>query len=141
MTKLASLLARCRSILEEVVDECRYLARIRPPRYVVTARLLPTLPLFGGCRSHIGPHSDTLSNIGPQAIVVGVSLGAKRVFVVQKSLPWGVKKPPAGSGFDEGKKVSECPQRHGYGRTLPFLSCVGIFLVSNVQMQPVASAY
>lgn len=56
-------------------------------------------------RSHIGAHSDTLSNIGPQAIVAGVSLGAKRVFVVQETLPWGTKPPPAGDG--PGKKVIE----------------------------------
>eukprot|EP00752_Nemacystus_decipiens_P002264 g2145.t1 len=53
-------------------------------------------------RNHLGPHSDTLSSIGPEAIVVGISLGAKRVFMVQEKLPWGVKAP-AGSGL-EGKK-------------------------------------
>eukprot|EP00903_Cladosiphon_okamuranus_P021834 g20077.t1 len=53
-------------------------------------------------RNHLGPHSDTLSSIGPEAIVVGISLGAKRVFVVQEKLPWGVKA--AAGGDLEGKK-------------------------------------
>ncbi|CAB1115987.1 unnamed protein product [Ectocarpus sp. CCAP 1310/34] len=56
-------------------------------------------------RNHLGAHSDTLSNIGPRAIVVGVSLGAKRVFVVEETLPRGVKHSPAGSGSEGGKKV------------------------------------
>lgn len=56
-------------------------------------------------RNHLGPHSDTLSSIGPEAIVVGVSLGAKRVFVVQEKLPWGVKAP-VGSGLEGKKKVT-----------------------------------
>ncbi|CAM9528035.1 unnamed protein product [Ectocarpus fasciculatus] len=60
-------------------------------------------------RSHLGAHSDTLSNIGPRAIVVGVSLGAKRVFVVEETLPRGVKPPPAGSGSEGGKKSLDMP--------------------------------
>ncbi|CAN0161609.1 unnamed protein product, partial [Pylaiella littoralis] len=59
--------------------------------------------------SHIGAHSDTLSEIGPQAIVAAVSLGAKRVFVVQEMLPWGVKAPPAGDGNFGGKKFVDMP--------------------------------
>lgn len=55
-------------------------------------------------RNHLGAHSDTLSRLGPDAIVVGVSLGAKRVFMVQEKLPWGVKTP-AGSGSEGTKKV------------------------------------
>ena len=56
-------------------------------------------------RNHLGSHSDTLSSIGPEAIVVGLSLGATRVFVVQEKLPWGVKAP-AGSGLEGKKKVT-----------------------------------
>ncbi|CAN0502400.1 unnamed protein product [Ectocarpus sp. 12 AP-2014] len=60
-------------------------------------------------RSHLGAHSDTLSNIGPRAIVVGVSLGAKRVFVVEETLPRGVNPPPTGSGSEGGKKSLDMP--------------------------------
>ncbi|CAM9621199.1 unnamed protein product [Scytosiphon promiscuus] len=62
-------------------------------------------------RSHLGPHSDTLDNIGPQAIITGVSLGAKRVFVVQKTPPWGAKakSPSASGGYPAQKKFLDMP--------------------------------
>lgn len=59
---------------------------------------------FSPRRNYLGAHSDTLSIIGPDAIVVGLSLGAKRVFMVQKKLPWG-SKAAAGSGSEGTKKV------------------------------------
>lgn len=70
----------------------------------------PTSFVFPTLRNHLGLHSDTLSSIGPDAIVTGLSLGAKRVFVVQEKLPWGVKAP-AGSGAEGKKKVIFC--EHG----------------------------
>lgn len=70
-------------------------------------------------RSHLGPHSDTLGNIGPQAIITGVSLGAKRVFVVHKKPPWGAKvKPPSASGgYTEEKKVTHVLTRWAFAST------------------------
>lgn len=71
----------------------------------------PTCFIFLAYRSHLGAHSDALSRIGPDAIVVGLSLGAKRVFMVQEKLPWGVK-PPTGSGSEGTKKVILISRKH-----------------------------
>lgn len=70
--------------------------------YLLALSSPPILPP----RSHLGAHSDTLSNIGPQAIVTGISLGAKRVFVVQETLPWGTKTAAVGDGSGARKKVT-----------------------------------
>lgn len=82
------------------------LQRRKPKAEVLTrATLFPFL--FPPNRSHIGPHCDTLSNIGPGAIVTGISLGAKRVFMVQEMFPWGTKAPAAGDWSSGGKKVQK----------------------------------
>lgn len=60
-------------------------------------------------RNYIGAHSDTLSNIGPGAIVTGISLGAKRTFLVEETLPWGTKEVAGGDHSGGGKKLLDMP--------------------------------
>lgn len=84
-----------------VVHCCLLVCRIYVDRMarVIFAQQLPN-------RSHIGAHSDSLSSIGPQAIVAAVSLGAKRVFTVQEGVPWGTKPPTPGDLTSGKTKVT-----------------------------------